>query len=311
MRDFSGWRDWAIRGRAITMAVVAVLVGSVAACLAEAPSPRLATVNGHPVFQRDVDLELLISGSRQPTPVDQEAALERVIDRTLVAKFVATKGIDPLAEDVENLLLRLRRGIESGEDSFEAVLGRLKLTEADVRQAAQLSVSWQAYVGRTLTDQEIREYFESHREQFDGTRVRIRQIVRAIPASGTPAEWDEAQKLLASLHPQIKAGQIEFAAAAAAHSTSPSGKTGGDVGLIRYRGDVLAPLAVAAFALKPGEVSLPIRSAVGVHLVQTTERVAGELSLEDARPAVRSELGEQLWLKTVKALRAKAKIMRE
>ncbi len=311
MRDFSGWRDWAIRGRAITMAVVAVLVGSVAACLAETPSPRLATVNGHPVFQRDVDLELLISGSGQPTPVDREAALERVIDRTLVAKFVATKGTDPLAEDVENLLLSVRRGIESGEDSFEAVLGRLKLTEADVRQAAQLSVSWQAYVGRTLTDHEIREYFESHREQFDGTRVRIRQIVRAIPASGTPAEWDEAQKRFTDLQQQLQAGQIEFAAAAAAHSTGPSAKTGGEVGLIRYRGDVPAPLAVAAFALKPGEVSLPIRSAVGVHLVKTTERVAGELSLEDARPAVRSELGEQLWVKTVKTLRAKAKIERK
>ena len=307
MRGFRGRRHWAI-----TIALVAILVGCGAACYADTPSPRLATVNGHSVLQRDVELELLLSGSRQPTPADWEAALDRVIDRTLIANYVATKGTDPLAEDVETLLQIIRRGIESGGDTVEAVLGKLHLREDDVRQAAQLSVSWQAYVGRTLTDAEIREHFEKHRERFDGTKVRLSQIVRTIPASGTPAEWEEAETLLAGLHLQIQSGRkVEFAAAAAAHSTGPSAKIGGDVGWIRYQGDVPAPVAAAAFALKIGEVSRPIRSSVGVHLVKTTERVAGDLSLEDARPAVRSVLGEQLWVKTVKTLRAKAKIVRE
>ena len=95
-----------------------------------------------------------------------------MIDRTLVAKFVAAKGADPLAEDVENLIQFIRKGIESGGDTVEAVLGKLKLTEADLRQAAQLSVSWEAYLGRTIKEQELRDYFESHREQFDGTKIR-------------------------------------------------------------------------------------------------------------------------------------------
>ena len=306
MRGFRGGRCGAM-----ALAIFAMLMSCGAPCLAEAPSPRLATVNGHPVWQRDVDLELLLSGSRQPTPADRVAALERVIDRTLVAKFVAAKGADPLAEDVENLIQFIRKGIESGGDTVEAVLGKLKLTEADLRQAAQLSVSWEAYLGRTIKEQELRDYFESHREQFDGTKIRIRQIVRAIPTSGTPAEWDEAEQRLAGLQQQIKAGQIEFAAAAAAHSTAPSGKNGGDVGLIGYHGGLPAPVTAAAFALKVGEVSSPVRSTVGVHLVQMTERIAGDLSLEDARPAVLSVLGEQLWAKTIKTLRAKAKIVRE
>ena len=291
--------------------VAAILTGSGTVCRAQAPAARLATVNSHPVFQREVDLELLLSRSRQPTPADQIAALERVIDRTLVAKFVATKGADPLAEDVENLLQILRHGIESGGDTFEAVLGRLKLTEADVRLVAQLSVSWQAYVSRTLTETEIRDYFETHREQFDGTKVRVSQIVRTVPITGTPAEWEAAEKLLTDLYQQIQAGKIEFAAAAAAHSMSPSGKNGGDVGIIGFDGGVLRPVAAAAFSQKVGEVSRPVRSSVGVHLVKTTERIPGELSLEDARPAVLSALGEELWVKTVKTLRAKAKITRE
>ena len=72
--------------------------------------------------------------------------------------------------------------------------------------------------------------------------------------------------------------------------------------------DVPAPVSAAAFALKPGELSAPIRSTLGVHLVQVTARQPGELSLEDARPAIVQVLGEQLWVQTVKTLRAKAKI---
>lgn len=306
MPGFQVGRRWVIAN-----AVVVLCLCGVAFCAADAPAPRRATVNGHPVWQHDVDLELLLSGNRQPTPADRDAALERVIDRTLVAKLIAAKGKNPLAEDVENLVQFVRRGIESGGDTVENVLGKLHLSEEDVRHAAELSVSWQAYVARTVTDKEVRSHFESHREQFDGTKVRLRQIVRSLPASATPVEWDEAEKLLADLRQQITAGKIEFAAAAAAHSTAPSAKTGGDVGWIGFRGGVPAPVSAAAFALQPGELSVPVRSALGVHLVQITERQPGELSLEDARPAVLEVLGEQLWDKTVKTLRAKAKITKE
>ncbi len=306
MPGFQSRRNWTI-----AFAIVVLCLCGVTISAAEAPPSRLATVNGHPVWQRDVDLELLISGNRTPTPADRNAALERVIDRTLVAKFVAAKGVNPLAEDVENLVQFVRKGIESGGDTVEAVLGKLQLTEDDVRHAAELSVSWQAYMARTVSDKEIRDYFESHREQFDGTKVRLRQIVRGLPHSATPAEWDEAEKLLTDLQQQITAGKIEFAAAAAAHSTGPSAKSGGDVGWIGYQGGVPTPVRVVAFALKSGELSLPVRTTLGVHLVQITERQPGELSLEDARQAVLQVLGEQLWNKTVLTLRAKAKITKE
>jgi len=204
----------------------------------------------------------------------------------------------------------VRTGIEGGGETVEAVLGKLNLTEEDVRHFARSSVSWKAYVRRTVTGPEIREHFEQHRERFDGTRVRIRQIVRTIPSRETPTEWVEAEKLLADLRSQIESGKIEFAAAAMAQSQSPAAKSGGDLGFIRYQGDVPAPVAAAAFALPVGETSQPLRSSVGVHLVQVTERQPGDLSLEDVRPFILQELGQQLWVKTVKTLRQKAKITR-
>ena len=286
-------------------------LGGIATSRAEEPSARLATVNGRAVSSRDVELELLVSGIKTPTPTDRAAALERIIDRTLVTHFITAKGADPLAEDVENLVQRVRKGIESGEDTVDAVLGRLHLTEDDIRKAARETVSWQAYVHRTVKEAAIRDYFESHRNQLDGTEVRIQQIVLAIPSPATPTDWTDAEKKLAELRKQIEIGKLDFAAAAKAHSQSPSAQQGGDVGFIRFEGGVPAPVAGAAFALKPGEMSQPVRSTVGVHLVQVTETKAGELSLEDARPAVLRELGDQLWETTAQSLRGKAKIVKE
>jgi parvulin-like peptidyl-prolyl isomerase len=297
-----------IRGGVVWGALVLILCGQCVTVEAEEPAARVATVNGHAVLQREVDLELLMSGHRTPTPEQKTAALEQVIDRTLVARYLEAQGSDALAEDIEDLVQFVRTGIESGGDTVDVVLGKLKLTEDDVRQAARVSVRWQAYVRRTVTEKEIREHFEAHREQFDGTQVRISQIVRIVSTPPASAEWSEAEQLLAELKTQLQSGKIEFASAAATQSESPSAKSGGDVGFIRFGGDVPAPVAAAAFSLKTGQISLPIRSTVGVHLVQVTDRRAGELSLEDARPAVLKSLGDRLWQKTVKTLRDKAKI---
>lgn len=297
-----------LRGSLSSIVVALLLCGNISRG-DEASSP-LATVNKSPVYQRDVDLELLISGIKVPTPEDRQAALDRVIDRQLIATAIETKGPDLLAEDVEDLVQFIRRGIESGGDTVENVLGKLKLTEADIRNAARMTVHWDAHVYRTVNDRDIRAYFEQHRDQFDGTQVRIRQIVRTIPADSSPASLQEAEQLLKVLRQKIEAGQLDFAEAAKTHSQSPSGKNGGEVGLIRYQGDVPGPVAQAAFSQKAGQLSPVIRSTVGVHLIQTLERKPGDLSLEDARPAVLRVLGDQLWQETARKLRSKAKIAR-
>ncbi len=290
------------------LSVVAALLTIGGPGWGEEISAPIATVNQQPVLQRDVDLELLISGVKNPTATDREAALNRVIDRTLVTEFIQPRGSDPLAEDVEELVQFVRRGIESGGDTVDNVLGKLNLSEEDIRQAARKSVSWNAYVHRTISDREVRAYFEQHREELDGTRIQIRQIVRTVPVDAPGSQWDEAEKLLTGLRQQIESGQLDFAEAANTHSLSPSRKNGGDVGWIRFQGDVPASVASVAFSLKPGKMSSPIRSKVGVHLIQITDRMPGDLSLEDARPEVLRILGNQLWDRTVQMLRAKAKI---
>lgn len=288
--------------------MVAALLCLITVLSADDGTRKVASVNGSPILARDVELELLLEGQRTPSTADREAAVNRVIDRALVAKFLAKHSVKPLEEDVENLVERTRVGVQSGGETLEVVLGRLNLTEDDLRKSARAAVTWESYVLRTVTQPQLQALFDSHREQYDGTQVRLKQIVRSLSSAAPEADWEAATTLLQEIRSEIIAGKLEFAAAALKHSTSPSAKSGGDIGFVRYQGDVPAPVAATAFTLRVGDLSEPIHSPVGMHLIQVVERKPGDLSLEDARPALLKELGQQLWIKTVADLRAKARI---
>ena len=77
---------------------------------------------------------------------------------------------------------------------------------------------------------------------------------------------DEAKKL----REDINAGKISFEDAARQISVCPSGHEGGDLGFFK-RGVMVKPFEDAAFAMKEiGEVSEPVETQFGWHLIQLT-----------------------------------------
>ncbi len=77
---------------------------------------------------------------------------------------------------------------------------------------------------------------------------------------------DEAKKL----REDINAGKISFEDAARKISLCPSGHEGGDLGFFK-RGVMVKPFEDAAFAMKEiGEVSEPVKTQFGWHLIQLT-----------------------------------------
>ena len=82
----------------------------------------------------------------------------------------------------------------------------------------------------------------------------------------TADEIETAHKL----YEEIKAGK-DFAEAAAAVSLCPSGASGGDLGYFG-KGMMVKPFEDAAFSLEVGEVSHPVQTQFGWHLIQLTDK---------------------------------------
>ena len=115
----------------------------------------------------------------------------------------------------------------------------------------------------------------------------------------------EAQARLQALRERISHGE-SFADMAKAHSADLSAAKGGELGWV-YPGDTVPEFERAMNALQPGEVSPPVRSPFGWHLIQVHERrvqdVSGERKRNAARNALRERKAEEAYDEWLRELR--------
>jgi peptidyl-prolyl cis-trans isomerase C len=281
---------------------------AVAPLAAADPATPLVKVNGVTLTTADLEFYARSRGLDDAAIAQQRAALlEQLIDRQLIRSFLATKKAIPdpdlLDLQVEQLESLTRR---RGEDPA-VLFPKLGLTPERLRAELGLTLAWQGDILKTTPVAELRAYFEAHRAEFDGTRVRVRQIVRP---GANPEQITAAETLLTDLKRDITAGTIGFEEAARKHSTAPSREQGGDAGWVSGRGELPEAVTLAGLSLKAGELAGPIRSPFGVHLIQVTERQPGQLSLEDARPQILMQFAQERWIATVASERKTARIIR-
>ena len=94
---------------------------------------------------------------------------------------------------------------------------------------------------------------------------------------------------------RMKALDKAFAAAAAKESTCPSKAEGGNLGWFPRAGAMVEPFARAAFALKPYQMSEPVLTEFGYHLILAVDSKQGkDVKFEDVKPFVQEVYGERL-----------------
>jgi len=119
---------------------------------------------------------------------------------------------------------------------------------------------------------------------------------------------DEARRRLVALKERLD-NKADFAELARAHSEDASSVKGGDLGWVSP-GDTVPEFEHAMNALKPGEVSAPVKTPFGWHLIQVLERRNEDMSRErqrlDARMALRARKSDESYQEWVRQLRDKA-----
>ena len=102
----------------------------------------------------------------------------------------------------------------------------------------------------------------------------------------------EVKRRLEEMKQRVEAGQIEFGTLARLHSLDPSGSRGGDLGWL-YPGDTVPEFEKSMNALKINEISPPVRSPFGWHLIQVLERRTEQASSDRARLQARQALRDR------------------
>ena len=278
---------------------------------AEPSATVIVRVNNVPITTADLDF----AASQQSIPSERRAEsdpqlLEQLIDRQLIRGFLSARKIQPLAEDLDQQIGRAEQLIRKRGDDPKELLKKLGYTPERLKSELGLPLAWQVYSRKTISPAEIKKEFEEHKAEFDGTQVHVHQIFLKVPKPQSDADLADKKSKLAQIRDQIVKGELTFAEAARKISEAPTREQGGDVGLVGWRGKLPPQVTQAAFALKVNEISQPVASPFGVHLLLVSERHPGELSLEDVRRDLLDRLSQALWVKVVAEERSKARIER-
>jgi peptidyl-prolyl cis-trans isomerase D len=126
----------------------------------------------------------------------------------------------------------------------------------------------QKYVSAVeVSEDEIRDYYDEHLDEFETPKtVEARHILIKVPADATPEKVAAARARIEKILKMAREGQ-DFARLAKKFSEGPSKDKGGYLGTFR-RETMVQPFADKAFSLKAGEVSDPVRTDFGWHIIK-------------------------------------------
>ena len=233
----------------------------------------LASVNG-----RDITLGELISlrGSLPeqyqglPDEVLYDGLLNQLIDQSLLEEQGRATGLDERLDVALTMVNQIR-----------AVLAEAYIIAA---------------VEAELTDERLMEEYQARFASAEPVEeVRARHIL--VPTQ------EQAAEIKAQLD-----GGADFAELAMQFGTDGTAPGGGDLGFF-IRADMVPEFADAAFAMQPGEISEPVQSPFGWHVIKLEERRPRAVPpFETVRPGLEEELGRALSLELMERLRGDAEI---
>ena len=259
-------------------------------------------VNGKPVPQSAIDYELgrLIQLYSQYMSEDQirqqmgylrDRAKEQAIGARLLFDEAARLDIQVSDKELDDRIGAMEAQV-GGHAKFMELLAKQNINPVEFREQTRRGRRVDKLVEMHTsgvpdpTEEEMREHFEEHRDEYTkGAQAQAQHILVTPKGGGEDAKAEALSKIL-DLKRRIEAGE-DFSALAAAHSDCPSGKqAGGSLGWFG-RGAMVPEFDEAVFSMKDGEVSDIVETQFGYHIIYRTDH-------EDPKPADFDEAHESI-----------------
>jgi len=235
-------------------------------------------------IRRDLSISLL-QRAVQSTPYTSDQTVDRLI--TLQAQQRELAWVTLPTADYRDAIEVTPADLEAWYDN-----NREQYREPEQVQLRYLSLSAEA-IAPTLeiSEQTVRERYDQRASGSGEDAARsVRHILAAVPEDGDEAAVDAARQTIVEARERIRAGESFAAVAEAVSDDSGSAGRGGSLGVIE-QSDVADAFAETAWSLQPGDLSQPVRTPFGWHLIEVTDAQAADLPpFEQMRASIRETI---------------------
>ena len=262
-------------------------------------------VNGR--FNKERYIQLLRANRLTPAQFEEDQRKQLTIQRLL--------GVLADAAHVTEAEVRERYRFEQEKINLQFIrfsvsdnLSEVEINDEDVQkfydrnkeslkeplkvQVEYIPYSFEQFSGPVhLTDKEVEDYYSANRATKFTTpkQAKVRYIMIRLDA-GADAKQKEAAQVRANRIVAEARGGKNFAELAKKESQDPSAEKGGEIGWLN-QGQLPEALDKQIFALAKGEISEPIETPVGFHIVKVEDiKEEKTLSLAEAKPVITREL---------------------
>ena len=269
----------------------------------------VATVGGEPIHLDRVDafirdkLRITLLPDDQLRELRTEVASD-MVGELLLEQFLMKEAPRVEPAEIDKYLAVFSKSLALKGKTLKTFLEETHQTEVELREAWTTVLMLNGYVKKTVSDEQLRQYYQANKDYFDRVEVRVRHILVRASTQPIPGEREAALKKIQAIRTDIVTGRLDFATAAKLHSQCPSAVDGGDLGYIPRKGMLEEKIGAAAFALKVGQMSEVVETNFGYHLIQVTDRKPGTPSdFEKCIDDVRDAMGEDLRVDLIRRLR--------
>lgn len=260
----------------------------------------LAYVGEQAITQGEVDAEILRAGKEQwPDPATLQNLRQQILAdfvvRRVYERYAAEHPGLVTDADIDATIRGATQYAKGKGTSIEQVMQESGRTMEELRRQAVPEIAREKMQAQVADDAHVTAFYEAHKDGFDGTLVTAKHIlIQVHPFLARPEDNDAAKAKLAGSKADIDAGKLTFDQAIERYSEDPARRASKTLPPFPRYGRMAEAFAAAAFALQPGQISDPVRTAHGWHLIQVVARAPGPLPTQsEINAIIRKRLYDQ------------------
>lgn len=267
-------------GIARVVLAFAIALAATVSAAAQGAEGIAAIVNDDVISHRDlkqrIDLVIATSNLQDRPEVRRRIApqvLRSLVDEHLRLQEARRLSIRVTQDDVESGLESVARQLGMGPGGLPAFLRSRGINPQTLREQIEADIGWVKAIRARMTDElsvtaeDVEEAIARIESEVGTTEYRVAEIYLPVDSRN---DADEVRQFAGRLLDQLRSG-ARFSVLARNFSQSASAPVGGDLGWVR-KGQLGTEIDAAIEALEPNQVSSPIRSPAGYHLLLMLDR---------------------------------------
>ncbi|HQT26570.1 MAG TPA: SurA N-terminal domain-containing protein, partial [Burkholderiales bacterium] len=285
--------------------------------IAVTDSQLISAIQGMPIFQKDGAFsderyQTLLRGQGL-TPVRFESEVRQDIAREQLLGAVAKDGFVAHASALQFVkMIDQKRLVSLASFMPEQYLKAQQVSEDEVRKyyknhqdefkvPEEVKVDYVVFSPETLqskiavSEEEAKQYYDTHKPEFTVPEERsASHILIPVAKDASKSQVEEAKARADKLVEELRKSPGNFAELAKKYSGDPgSASNGGNLGFFK-QGMMVKPFDDAVFSMKQGEISDPVRSEFGFHIIKLDAiKPAGVRSFSEAKDDIVQEIRKQ------------------